>query len=68
MTPLQFLSDLFYSVYPVVYFTAAGIFVLVTILEKWVFAFHPLQKDIFIDQDTVIEERNSAFFNLFKQT
>ena len=41
-TPLNFLEDLFYSVYPVIYFSAAVIFAAITILEKWVFAFHPL--------------------------
>ena len=56
MTPLNWIEDLLFSVFPVVYWFLGGCMILISVLDKFVFAFHPLEKNIFLDQDTYSKE------------
>ena len=51
MTPLNWIPSLYYSVNPIIYWSLATGILIATVLDWFVFAFHPLQKNIFIDQD-----------------
>ena len=50
MTPLEWIETLFYSVQPHIYWTCGLCISLITVLEWFFFAFHPLEKNIFLDQ------------------
>ena len=49
ITPLNFIADLEWSVRPVIFWVGGSFMVLISILEWFIFAFHPLQKNIFLD-------------------
>jgi len=49
MTPLDWIDYLYDSVSARVYWTSAVGMLLITVIEKFVFAFHPLEKNIFLD-------------------
>ena len=51
MTPMDWIKGLFYSVPPVTYFSAGAGMILISIFDQFFFAFHPLEKNIFLDQD-----------------
>lgn len=51
MTPMSFIENLDWSVKPLVYFACGGGIILISILDHYLFAFHPLEKNIFLDQD-----------------
>ena len=42
ITPLNFIADLEWSVKPVVFWVGGSFMVLISILEWFIFAFHPL--------------------------
>ena len=56
MTPLNWIEELYYSVHPIIYWSLAGGILLVSLVDWFVFAMHPLEKNIFIDQDTYQEQ------------
>lgn len=49
MTPMYFIEELQWSVNPIVYFFCGGGMGLISILDHYFFAFHPLEKNIFLD-------------------
>ena len=51
MTPLEWIDKLFYSVQPLVYWTCGIGMVFISAVDWVIFAFHPLEKNIFLDQD-----------------
>lgn len=51
ITPLEVNSHLYDSVQPTVYWVCGGVMLLISIVDKYSFAFHPLQKNIFLDQE-----------------
>lgn len=52
-TPLDWVEDLYSSVTPVVYYTCSAGFALITVVDFYFWAFHPLEKNIFLDQERV---------------
>lgn len=52
MTPMKWIDRLFFSVYPMIYWSLGAFMIAITVLEYFTFAFHPLEKNIFLDQDT----------------
>jgi len=50
-TPLHYIHPLFDSVGPLIYWIGAVMIILISIVDYYAFAFHPLQKNIFLDQD-----------------
>ena len=49
MTPMDSIEGLFYSVPPVTYYSAGAGMILVSFVDQFLFAFHPLEKNIFLD-------------------
>lgn len=51
MTPMTWIDLLYFSVQPIVYYFCGSGLLLVSISDHYLFAFHPLEKNIFLDQD-----------------
>ena len=42
MTPLEWIDKLYYSVHPIIYWISGLLMLVMTVIDKWIFAFHPL--------------------------
>ena len=51
LTPVDYLVECQYAPHPYFYYAFAFAFLVLSVLDCWVFYFHPLQKDIFFDQE-----------------
>jgi len=51
MTPCKWFDTLYYSVLPIVYYLCGSAFFIISVIDYYFFAFHPLEKNIFLDQD-----------------
>ena len=51
MTPMEWIKSMYESVEPIVYWYCGIGMLLISILDHFVFAFHPLEKNIFLYQD-----------------
>ena len=48
-TPLAWIDSLYFSVQPWTYYCGTGAMIILSVIDNYIFAFHPLQKNIFID-------------------
>jgi len=49
MTPVNWITELYDSVQPTVYYCCGAGMLVITVVDQFVFALHPLQKNIFLD-------------------
>lgn len=56
MTPMDWIVTLYDSVHPVVYWSSGAGMLVISMVDRYVFAFHPLQKNIFLDQEDQMGE------------
>ena len=60
MTPINFVSALYWSAEPIMYYIGGVLFILFAIIDIWAFQFNPLQINIFLDQETDLGEESKA--------
>ena len=48
-TPLAWIDNLNFSVQPWTYYAAAGAMAILSVIDFYIFAMHPLQKNLFVD-------------------
>ena len=53
---MDWIEDLYWSVQPKVYWSLGSLFIFMTLADHLMFAFHPLEKNIFLDQDVFQQE------------
>lgn len=51
MTPLTWIEELYWSVTPLIYWILGVAMIVLSILDYYSYAFHPLEMNIFLDQD-----------------
>ena len=49
LTPVDWIVRLYDSVHPIIYWCCGVGMLIISMIDRYVFAFHPLEKNIFLD-------------------